>query len=103
MKKYLLASALLIGAGIMGMAATSVVFSFDFIPDVLCRTGVVNRQTANTLGGIYARLGNPLDRLNPIQNGGFIPAIPIPSLAMGNRCVAQVGAFPGPSNPVGSI
>ncbi|MFG1342493.1 hypothetical protein [Xanthobacter autotrophicus] len=55
------------GVGVFVVSAsTTAAFagcSSGFIADVLCQTGVIDRQTANTLDGVHAGMGRPLDHL----------------------------------------
>jgi hypothetical protein len=103
--------------------------SSGFLADLACRAGIIDQRTANTLDGIHAGLGNPLDHAAPaiaewavpgsgaiiggVQQlnsfggtlgGGFQPAPaarPMPE--MGNYCLTPSGEYgPGPVYPVGS-
>jgi hypothetical protein len=55
------------------------------------------------LDDIHKDLGSPLNQFNPMQGGGFQAAgpPPVPQVRFGNVCATNVGAFPGPANPVG--
>jgi hypothetical protein len=107
MKKYISVLAAVLVIGSAGVATTSAYAgcSPGFIADVLCQTGVINQSTANTLDGVHAAIGAPLNQLNPLQGGGFQPQPmlqPTPPVRLGNVCVTNVGGYPGPFNPVGT-
>jgi hypothetical protein len=93
-----------VGAALAATAAVSVpafagICTSGFLADVACITGLVDPSTARSLDQIHGAIGAPLNQLNPFQQPGVQPPVP-----MGNRCLTPWGVSnPGPWNPLGSM
>jgi hypothetical protein len=89
----------------VAVATLTVVSSADaggFLADLGVATGVISRDQGRQLDQWHSDLGRPLDRINPIQQGGGFQPAQVPMV--GNFCfVPGAGRFgPGPVNPVGA-
>jgi hypothetical protein len=66
---------------------------------------IIVGDRACALDDVHKAVGSPLNQFNPMQGGGFQAAVspppPPPPVRFGSVCVTNVGAFPGPANPVG--
>ena len=91
----------LFGLGAVNTASAGICTK-GFLADALCITGLIDQETAQGLDRLHDDFGNPLNQLNPFDQGGRGGARPMP-LPMGNFCITPAGRFgPGPVNPLGS-